>query len=86
MGNGTDAQAVIELLQEIRDQQAQMAANQERVLELTGRQAEDARQRVAESIDLQRVAIARQKQALWGALPLILLCLGLIGYLVWKYF
>ena len=86
MGNGTQAQAVIELLQEIRDQQAQMAANQERVLELMGRQAEDARQRVAESIDLQRVAIARQKQALWGALPLILLCLGLIGYLVWKYF
>ena len=81
MSNGTDAQAVIELLQEIRDQQAQMAANQERVLELMSRQAEDTRKRVAESIDLQRVGIARQKQALWGALPLILLCLGLIGYL-----
>jgi len=86
MGKETEAQAVIELLREIRDQQAHMAANQERVLELMSRQAEDTRKRVAESIDLQRVGIARQKQALWGALPLILLCLGLIGYLVWKYF
>ena len=86
MGPETESQTVIELLRDIRDQQAAMAANQERALELMRQQAQDTRERVAESIQLQKVGIARQRQVMVSALPLILLCLGLIGYLVLKYF
>ena len=86
MADQQETQALVGLLREIRDTQAAMAAQQERVVELMQQQAEHTRARVAESIELQRVGIARQKQALLGALPLILLCLGLIGYLIWKYF
>jgi hypothetical protein len=86
MSDQTEAEQVIGLLREVRDSQAAMAANQERALELMRQQAQDTRERVAESIDLQKVGIARQKQALLGGAPLILLCLGLIGYLIWTYF
>ncbi len=86
MGDQSEVDEVIELLREIRDTQAAMAANQKHVVELMRKQVHDTRERIAESIGLQRVGIARQKQALLGALPLILICLGLISYLIWKYF
>lgn len=86
MSDQNHLEEAIGLLREIRDSQVAMAANQERALELMRQQAQDTRQRVAESIDLQKMGIARQKQVLVAGLPLILLCLGLIGYLIWTYF
>lgn len=86
MSDQNDVGQAIALLREIRDSQAAMAANQERALELMRLQAQDARERVKESIALQKLGIARQKQVMLGAGPLILLCLGLIGYLIWTYF
>lgn len=86
MSNQDDSKETIALLREIRDTQAGMAANQERVLELMRQQVRDTRERVAESINLQKVGVARQKQALLGGVPLILICLGLIGYLIWRFF
>jgi len=86
MSNQDDARETIALLREIRDTQAAMAANQERVIELMHQQAQHARERVAESINLQKAGIAKQQQALVGGVPLILLCLGLIGYLIWRFF
>ena len=79
------APETVELLREIRDTLATAARNQDQMLGLLRQQAQHSRERVAESIELQKVSVARQRQALVGGLPLIVICLGLIGYLMWAY-
>lgn len=58
---------------------------QEKQLALAQADVERSRQRVNESIELQRVAVARQAQIRNIALPLIVVVLFLIGYLMVKY-
>ena len=84
--NPDDSGEAVTLLREIRDNQVAAIEHQQQVLQLLREQADHSRQRVAESIELQKVAVARQKHALVGGVPLILVCLGLIAYLVWTYF
>jgi len=48
-------------------------------------QLERSRQSISESIELQRVAVARQAQVRNIALPLILVLLVLLGYLLIKW-
>ena len=86
MNQDTDDGEAVALLREIRDNQVAAIEGQRQVLQLLQEQADHSRQRVAESIELQKVAVARQKHALVGGLPLIVICLVLIGYLVWTYF
>ena len=79
-------QQMLEVLREIRDGQrevlglltAQRAAAEEQVRK--------SRESIAESIALQRLALARQRTVTLIAVPGILVCMAAIAYLVWRYF
>lgn len=79
-------QQTLEVLREIRDGQrevlglltAQRAAAEEQV--------KKSRESIAESVALQRLALARQRTVTLIAVPGILVCMAAIAYLVWRYF
>jgi len=79
-------QQMLEVLREIRDGQrevlglltAQRAAAEEQVRK--------SRESIAESVALQRLALARQRTVTLIAVPGILVCMAAIAYLVWRYF
>ena len=85
-------QEMLETLKDIRQtqkemlaRQAQALAKQDEALKFLKMQTEQAARISRESIGLQRQAVDRAKRISLIALPLILLCLFLIGYLVSKY-
>lgn len=57
----------------------------EKQLALTQAELDRSKQRIDQSIELQRLAVARQAQVRNIALPLIVVLLLLIGYLMVKY-
>lgn len=65
--------------------QEKAIAAQEKQLALAQAELERSKQRISESVQLQRLAIARQAQVRNIALPLIVILLFLIGYLMFKY-
>jgi hypothetical protein len=73
------------LLIEIRDNQRLSLKKQEEHLEVARQQVERARTQVAESIQLQKLAIERTKTITRIAIPGIVLCVGLIIYLIVTY-
>lgn len=75
-----------QLLCEIRDNQRRGLELQEEHLELARQQLERARNQVAESIELQKQAMARFKAVSRIAIPGIVACIALIAYLVIRYF
>ena len=77
---------LMQILVEIRDNQRLSIRKQEEHLEIARQQIERARKQVAESIELQKVAIDRAKTVARVAIPGILLCIGLIIYLIVTYF
>jgi hypothetical protein len=76
---------IIELLKRIEQNQERTLQAQEKHLALAQAQLERSSQTVRESIELQRVAVARQAQVRNIALPLILVLLLLLGYLLIKW-
>ena len=74
------------LLIEIRDNQKLSLKRQEEHLEIAREQVERANKQVTESIELQKLAITKAKQVARIAIPGIILCMALIGYLVVVYF
>jgi len=74
------------LLTEIRDNQNESLALQRQHLEYAKQQLERSRIQVEESIGLQRQAIARTRTMMSIALPGIVFCIGLIVYLLVRYF
>ena len=81
-----ERQEIVALLEQIRDNQRLALARQEEHLEVARQQLERSRTQVEESIRLQRAAVARVKQITRIALPALALCLGLIVYLIARYF
>ena len=75
-----------QLLTEIRDNQKLALKRQEEHLELTRIQVDRAGSQVKESIALQKEAMDRFKRVGRVVFPLILLCIGLIIYLIVRYF
>ena len=75
-----------QLLTEIRDNQKLALKRQEEHLELTRIQVDRAGSQVKESIALQKEAMDRFKRVGRIVFPLILLCIGLIVYLILRYF
>lgn len=73
------------LLIEIRDNQKLSLQRQEEHLELARQQVDRASRQVTESIELQKLAIAKAKQVARIAIPGILFCIALIVYLVVRY-
>jgi len=77
---------IIQLLTEIRDNQRRSLERQEEHLAIAREQVDRSRTQVAESIGLQRQAMDRFKTISRVAFPGIALCVGLILYLVVRYF
>ena len=75
-----------QLLTDIRDKQKLALKRQEEHLELTRIQVDRAGSQVKESIALQKEAMDRFKRVGRIVFPLILLCIGLIIYLILRYF
>lgn len=82
----SELEEVRELLVEIRDNQRLALERQEEHLEVAREQVSRSRAQVEESIQLQRQAVDRFRSISRIALPAIVLCLGLILYLVVTYF
>ena len=74
------------LLVEIRDNQRLSLQRQEEHLEIARQQMERTRKQVTESIELQKIAVAKARQVARFALPGVILCMVLIVYLVVRYF
>lgn len=74
-----------QLLVEIRDNQRLSLKKQDEHLEIARLQIERAKTQIAESIELQKLAIGRAKAVARIAIPGILICLGLIVYLIIVY-
>jgi hypothetical protein len=76
---------VVELLKRIEQNQEKALQAQEKHLALAQAQFERSSKNISESIDLQRVSVARQAEVRNIALPLILILLALLGYLLVKW-
>ncbi len=73
------------LLIDIRDNQRLSLEKQDEHIALAQQQIDRAKVQVEESISLQREAIAKQKSITRIAFPGIVLCIGLIIYLILRY-
>ena len=77
---------ILDLLAEIRDNQKLALERQAQQLEIAEQQLQRSREQVEESIELQRQAMARMQRVFRFALPTILFCIGMIVYLVVRFF
>lgn len=77
---------VKQILREIRDDQRVSLRRQEEQLEIARQQLERAQTQVAESIGLQKEAMAKTRMISRIALPGVIFCIVLILYLIVKYF
>ena len=76
---------IIEMLERIEQNQAKALKAQEEHLALARAQLERSNKSISESIDLQRLSVARQGQVRYIALPLILVLMALLVYLLLKW-
>jgi type VI protein secretion system component VasF len=77
---------LLEILREIRDRQREAVEILKQQRALVEEQLRKSRDSVAESIGLQKTALARQRQVTMVAIPGIVACILAIAYLVVRYF
>ncbi|MES2626320.1 MAG: hypothetical protein V4628_13635 [Pseudomonadota bacterium] len=77
---------ILGVLREIRDNQIEALQTMKAQQALVKEQIELSRTTVAESVDLQRLALKRQRTVTLIAVPGILFCIAAILYLVMRYF
>lgn len=82
----SDQDDIKSLLVEISNNQKESIRNQQQHLAIAERQLARAESQIEESLQLQREAVGKQRQFLRVAVPLIIACILLIGYLVLRYF
>jgi len=85
MSQDTD-QHSLELLGEIRDGQREIITLLTAQRALVEEQVRKSRERMEESVGLQKEALRRQRTLTLIAVPGILACIAAIAYLVLKYF
>lgn len=76
----------LSVLREIRDTQREILAQLGAQRALAEEQLSRSRDKVEESISLQKLALQRQRAISLVAVPGILACIAAIGYLVLRYF
>ncbi|MCY1406855.1 hypothetical protein D9M71_221350 [compost metagenome] len=76
----------LNVLREIRDTQREILAQLAAQRTLAEQQVARSRDKVEESIGLQKLALQRQRTITLIAVPGILACIAAIGYLVLRYF
>lgn len=79
---------IVEFLRRIEANQQQALAAQQEQLALVRSQMERSERTIAESVGLQRIAVARQSQVRNFVLPVVLLLVALLVYLLvrWRMF
>jgi hypothetical protein len=83
--NRENDEEVLALLREIRDAQCEIAAQLTAQRALAEEEMRRSRERVEESLALQRVAVRRQQIITAIAVPSIVACIAAIGYLAVRY-
>ncbi len=76
---------IVELLTDLRDGQRETLARQHEQLELARSEAERMRRIADESVALQRAGIERVQRITRIVLPIIVLLIGLLAWLIFKY-
>jgi uncharacterized protein (DUF2336 family) len=84
--NPQDTQQLLDTLRELRDGQREMLALMTAQQARAEEQVQKSRDSVAESVALQRLALARQRTVGLIAVPAIGVCVAAIAYLIWRYF
>ena len=79
-------QKILDLLREIRDGQREALSAMEEHRSLVKEQIQISRGSVKESVNLQRLALKRQKVVTLVAVPGVIACIAAIVYLVVRYF
>jgi formate dehydrogenase maturation protein FdhE len=82
----SEQQQLLALLAEIRDGQREIIELLSHQQRLVAEQIQNSRATVTESVNLQRIALQRQRTIIWIAVPGILACIAAIAYLVIRYF
>jgi hypothetical protein len=77
---------IIEVLREIRDGQREIISLLSAQRSLTEEQMRKYRERVDESVGLQKEALRRQRTITVIAIPGLVACIAAIAYLVFRYF
>jgi hypothetical protein len=82
----SEQQQLLALLTEIRDGQREIIELLSQQQRFAAEQIQNSRTTVAESVNLQKLALQRQRTITWVAVPGILACIAAIAYLVIRYF
>lgn len=75
---------IVQLLVEIRDQLREGATRQSEVLEFLRTEAARTKAVVDRSISLQELAVQRQRSALMLVVPIIVICLGVLAWIIFN--
>lgn len=78
-------QQILEALREIRDGQREIIELLSANKSIAEEQIRNSKERIGESIGLQRLALQRQRLVTLIAVPGIVVCIAAIAYLVVKY-
>jgi hypothetical protein len=82
----SEQQQLLALLTEIRDGQREIIELLSQQQRFAAEQIQNSRTTVAESVNLQKLALQGQRTITWVAVPGILACIAAIAYLVIRYF
>ncbi|MFN4362089.1 MAG: hypothetical protein ACK4F4_15330 [Hylemonella sp.] len=77
---------ILATLREIRDDQRELLTQIKAQRALAEQQMAQSKQRIDESVGLQREALRRQRTITVVALPALLLCIAAIAWLLLRYF
>ena len=77
---------ILTTLREIRDDQRELLTQIQAQRALAEQQMAQSKQRIDESVGLQREALRRQRTITVVALPALLLCIAAIAWLLLRYF
>ncbi|MBX9961280.1 MAG: hypothetical protein K2R93_17090 [Gemmatimonadaceae bacterium] len=77
---------ILATLREIRDDQRALLAQVQAQRALAEQQMAQSKQRIDESVGLQREALGRQRTITVVALPALLACIAAIAWLLLRYF
>jgi CHASE3 domain sensor protein len=84
--NPNESPEILATLREIRDGQRELLDQIKAQRALAEEQMRQSRERVEESMGLQREALRRQRTITVVALPALLVCIAAIAWLVLRYF
>lgn len=84
--NQDNPQPLLDVLIELRDGQREIIKLLTTQQAIAEEQIKKSRETIAESVDLQRLALSRQRTVTLVAIPGILACIAAIAYLVLRYF